>query len=153
MELEAGTILATDVTLVAEPPTTIGGKDVPPSAVADSSSSIHRTLAWGTLAGAGLALSGAVVAQVSQMRDASRYNDDTLCVVPGHSRDEVCGLYRGRAETAQMVAIVGYVAAGGLAVTSTIFFLNDGRRSSHRSDERRVSIVANPMGAAIIGTF
>jgi len=57
-------------------------------------------------------------------RNAGHYNDPSLCLKPDlGSRDQQCGAYRGRADTAQTIAIVGYVAGGALGVASALLFM------------------------------
>jgi hypothetical protein len=156
LDLEGGTVLTADVLLVPESASAVPGADSSPPVTRESptpESRFQRTMAWSTLAGAGLALGGALVAQTVQVRAASRYDDDALCAIAGHSRDELCGVYRGRAETAQVVADVGYIAAGGLAIASTIFFFADARRSAKHPADRRIFFVAHPSGAGIVGSF
>ena len=53
----------------------------------------------------------------------AHYNDDALCLQPGLSRDERCGTYRGRAETAMGLALVGYIGTAALGGTSAVLFL------------------------------
>jgi tetratricopeptide (TPR) repeat protein len=83
----------------------------------------QRTLAWVALGSAGTVLGGAVIAQLVAQNAATHYNDDSLCFYGTLSRDQRCGAYRGRAETAQTLATVGYVAAGTLGLASAILFL------------------------------
>lgn len=95
--------------------------------------SMQRALGFGLLGVAGVSLGGALVAQLVQQNNVARYNDDAHCVVPGLSRDQVCGEYRGRAATAQDFAIAGYVAAGVLAAGGAVLLLTDGSSTKSRA--------------------
>jgi hypothetical protein len=75
------------------------------------------------LGGAGVLLAGAIAAQVIHETATAHYNDDALCFYGDLSRDERCGAYRGRAETAQTLAVLGYVGAGVLGGASVVLFV------------------------------
>lgn len=98
--------------------------DVAPAPTFDPGTA-RRAIAWGLPGGAGALLTAAVAAQVVREESAAHYNDDALCFKPGLSRDAVCGIYRGRAETATTVAITGYAGAGVLAIASGVLFLGN----------------------------
>jgi tetratricopeptide (TPR) repeat protein len=119
--------LATASTAVNQPPLASGATLA--SAPPPPDHSATRSIAWGTLGGAGALLAAAVVAQVIHEESAARYNDDALCLKPGLSRDETCGIYRGRADTAGAVAIASYVGAGALAIAAGAFFLASSPRA------------------------
>jgi PEGA domain len=112
----------------------------------------QRFFAWGALAGAGVSLGGAVAAQLVHESNARHYNDPSLCTPTTGDRDAVCGIYRGRAETAQTFATLGFIAGGTLGVASVILFLT---APSARPKEPVVSIDARPGGASVAlrGTF
>ena len=67
-------------------------------------------------------LAGAGVAQVLRQEAVDHYDDDTACLQPGLSREQSCGYYRGRAETAQVFATAGWLA-GGAGVGVGLFLL------------------------------
>jgi hypothetical protein len=81
-------------------------------------------LAWGTLGAAGAVLGAAIAAQIVNQVNAVHYNDDQQCLRPNlGTRDEQCGPYRWRAETAQTFAYIGYAGAGAFGVASAVLFL------------------------------
>jgi hypothetical protein len=116
-----------------------------------ASSNTRRTVAWGALAGSGLTLGGALVAQIIHNQAASHYNDNALCASPGHWRDDTCGIYRGKAETAQSVADLGFIAAGTLGVASAILFLVDGSPRHATRGGVTWSVALNGSSAALVG--
>lgn len=97
------------------------------TATADST---QRGLAWCALGGASSALVLAIVAEVVRQTQVARYNDDQRCSYGNRSRDERCGVYRGRAEIARGLATGGYVGAGVLAAASALLFLTLPARKS-----------------------
>jgi hypothetical protein len=101
----------------------------PPRPPEPGGPSARRFLAWGTLGAAGALLGGGIAAQVAREINRSRYNDDALCLYGDLSRDQRCGAYRGRAETAQMLADIAYVSAGAVAAASVVLFLASPPRS------------------------
>jgi hypothetical protein len=114
----------------------------------------QRYIAWGALAGAGLATGGAITAQLVHEQNANHYNDDKLCAPTAtQSRDERCAIYRGRAETAQTFAILGFIAGGALGAASAILFITAPR--AREAPATSFSIDALPGGAAasLRGTF
>src|SRR5262249_29968834 len=74
-------------------------------------------------AGVALAATGAgIAALVVRANHVSKYNDDALCLPPnGKTREQNCGAERSAASSAQRASIVGFGAAGVLAVTSIVF--------------------------------
>jgi hypothetical protein len=56
----------------------------------------------------------------------NQYNDDTLCLAGGLTRDENCGDKLDSANRMQAMAIGGFVAGGVFAATSVLLFLFDG---------------------------
>jgi hypothetical protein len=91
--------------------------------VAGSTARTSNTAAWITL-GAGAALvAGGVVAHVVRQQDAAIYNDDSRCLAPGLTRDQVCGSYRSTVDTTTALAILGYSLGGAaLAVSGYLFW-------------------------------
>jgi hypothetical protein len=152
MDLEPETTLTADVVLVADPE----GTDRPVIATPTPESErprLRRTAAWGALIGSGVFLGGAIGAQLFRNEQASLYNDDAVCRVPGRSRDETCGIYRDRGETAQSLANLGYIASGSLAVAAAILFFADRSASKVHTGERRIFIVPGLAGAELVGKW
>jgi hypothetical protein len=129
LDLEPGTTVTTELMLlrVPEPASPVVVQTVPvevPPAPPPRMKT-QRILAWSALGGAGVMLGGALVAQVVHNQAASTYNDNGLCSVPGTWRDDRCGGYRDKAETAQIFANLGYIGAGALGAASAILFFVD----------------------------
>jgi hypothetical protein len=124
-----------------DPHRTTSALDVTPTLDAGAG---RRAIAWGLLGGAGAFLTAAVAAHVVHAQSAAHYNDDSLCLAPGLSRDEVCGKYRGRADTAATLATIGYAGAGALAIASGVLFLVD--RPRPRAGSVRVVVGGNAHG-------
>jgi hypothetical protein len=119
----------------------------PPGADPVGSPPMQRFFAWGALAGAGVAVGGAVAAQIVHETNANHYNDQSACGPTNtQSSDARCGIYRGRAETAQTFATLGYIAGGALGVASAILFLT---APSSGAKQTAVSLDARPDGAGI----
>jgi hypothetical protein len=116
--------------------------------------STTRVLAWGSLTAAGVVLASAVVAEVVREQNAAHYDDDSQCFVPGQgTRDRQCGVYRGRAETAQTFATVGFVAAGALGVASLAFFLAEPSSRDAKASAIRIDAHPGGLAASWTGTF
>jgi len=97
--------------------TPIPASDTPPPP------STQRMLAWGSLGAAAAVLGAAVAAQIVNQVDSVHYNDDNQCLVPNKgTRDEQCGPYRWRAETARTFAYIGYAGAGAFGIASAVLF-------------------------------
>jgi hypothetical protein len=110
------------------------GTDAPPR---EASASWRRTTAWIALAGAGALLAGAIAAQVVRERNIAMYNDDTKCLQGTLSRKERCGDHLSTAETAQVLAIAGYAAAGVTLGFSIGLFAFDAVAAPSVGDRRR----------------
>jgi hypothetical protein len=122
--------------------------------VADRPPSLQPFFAWGALAATGVVLGGAVAAQLVHEQNANHYNDDALCgPTQTASRDERCGTYRGRAETAQTFAILGYVAGGALGVASAVLFLTAPRSRGASKTSVSVDVLPGGLGAGVAGAF
>ncbi|HMI88137.1 MAG TPA: hypothetical protein VK550_28830 [Polyangiaceae bacterium] len=126
--------------LVATPPAA--------SPAAPAPFATRRALAWGTLGAAGAFLGGAIVAQIINESNTSTYYDDAQCSYGGLSRDQRCGVYRGQAESAQMLATIGYIAAGTLGIGSAILFLTSPTKKA--SSGVRVGVDVRASGAAFM---
>jgi hypothetical protein len=88
------------------------------------------TAAWITL-GAGAALvAGGVVAHVVREQDAAIYNDDSRCLAPGLTRDQVCGSYRSTVDVTTVLAILGYSLGGAALAASGYLFWRASARAS-----------------------
>jgi hypothetical protein len=131
LDLEPSATTTTEVVLqrVPEPANPVVVQPPLPSSIdavpAPPKMTTQRMLAWGALGGSVLLLGGALAAQVMHGQAATTYNDDALCAAPGQWRDDRCGSYRNKAETAQIYANLGYIGAGALGVASAILFLVD----------------------------
>lgn len=113
-----------------------------------------RFFAWGTLSAAGAFLGSAVVAEFMREYNANRYNDDGLCFQPGlGSRDKQCGAYRGRAEAAQTIETIGYVAAGALGVASVVLFLTGPTSPNSKSTAIRIDAHTDGLDVTWSGKF
>src|SRR5207253_5587464 len=108
-------LVAVAATEGATPPVPIPSGDTP------SPPSTQRFLAWGALGAAGAVLGGALAAQLVNQIDTWHYNDNGQCLVPNRgSRDDQCGQYRWRADTAQTFAFIGYAGAGAFGIASAV---------------------------------
>jgi len=77
-------------------------------------------LTW-TLGGtAAAAAAVSVAAWIVREDHAQRWNDNSQCLEPGRTREEVCGDEREAAESAQTLAVVSGVAAGLLAAGAAL---------------------------------
>ncbi len=92
--------------------------------------STRRTMGWLGVGVGGLLLIEAASAQLIREQAISHYNDDSLCLRPGLSRENTCGAYRGRAEIAQVFATVGWIAGGVVASTGVFLLLTTPREPS-----------------------
>lgn len=54
------------------------------------------------------------------------YNDDSVCLAGGRTRDENCGASLDSANDAETVMVASFVGAGVLAATAVVLFLLDG---------------------------
>jgi hypothetical protein len=155
-DLEPGTIVTTEVALqhVPEPAPAVIVQAAPSTDVAPAAPpamTTQRVLAWSALAGAGLMLGGAVVAQVVHNQAADTYNDNALCTAPGQWRNDRCGDYRTKADTAQVLANLGYIAAGGLGVASALLFFVDTHARPKQSGSVTWSVAATGSSASVVG--
>src|SRR5262249_33206652 len=103
-------------------------------------------------AGVALAATGAgIAALVVRANHVSKYNDDALCLPPnGKTREQNCGAERSAASSAQRASIVGFGAAGVLAVTSIVFFAVAPSKSE---PEPIVSATVGPGGIGVRCAF
>lgn len=83
--------------------------------------SSQRTWGYVALGGAGVALGAGVVANAIRQAHVSRYNDDAVC--PPVGRSIACGDERDAANRAATFAVIGYGAAGALAIAGTVLVL------------------------------
>jgi hypothetical protein len=91
--------------------------------------STERTLAWCALGAAGTVLGASVVAELVHQSAAAHYNDDQRCAYGELSRDERCGVYRGRAQATRVMASGGYIGSGVLGVASLLLFWTSPERT------------------------
>jgi hypothetical protein len=83
-------------------------------------------------------LATGVTAHVMRENDAGKYNDDARCFKDAQTRDQRCGKYRDAADTAGVVAIVGY-AAGAAALITGVTLLLTGKTSAETEDGPHVT--------------
>jgi hypothetical protein len=88
----------------------------------ESASNSRRTVAWVLVATGAVLLGEAVVAHVMRQSLTGEYNDDAHCFYGNLSREERCGRVLGKAETAQTLAIAGYIGAGLALGTAGVLF-------------------------------
>lgn len=93
-----------------------------PAASAERSDAVPREWGWPAAVLAGGLLTAGVVAHVTRESNAARYNDDARCFFGDMTRDQRCGRYRTRMETATAVAIGGY-SLGAIALGSALTLL------------------------------
>lgn len=86
------------------------------------STDVRLVTAYSMLSAAAVMLGGGIAAHVVRESNVARYNDDSRCEVPGKLRDEVCGSYRGRAETASQLSSLAYIASGALTAAGVGLF-------------------------------
>jgi hypothetical protein len=67
-------------------------------------------------------LAASVAAEFAYQSQKAHYNDDQRCAYGELSRDQRCGVYRGRANVARVMATGGYIGAGVLAAASALLF-------------------------------
>ncbi|HMJ14258.1 MAG TPA: hypothetical protein VK524_22740, partial [Polyangiaceae bacterium] len=101
----------------------------------------RRTLAWMLVATGAVLLGEAVVAHVLRESWIAEYNDDGECHYGNLSREERCGRVRGKAETAQTLAALGYVGAGVAFGAAGILFVLPNTGSAVTSGSRPLGIV------------
>jgi hypothetical protein len=153
--LEPEATLTTEIVIAPEsdPPVASAESSAKTSESRPTHPNLQRTAAWTALGASGVFLGGALFAQLVGYQQAARYNDNNLCAVPGRTRDEACAIYRGRAETAQSVANLGYIASGSLAAASAILFLVKDGGKPNRHARSRLWLVPNESGADLVGEW
>ena len=112
--------------------------------------STRRTLGWVSLGAGGLLLAEAAVAEVVSLQAQAHWNDDHECLAPGLTREQVCGRYIGRADTAQALAIAGF-AAGGVAAGAGLFLVLTSRAGA--AAPVAISVAPNGCGLSWRGNF
>jgi hypothetical protein len=85
--------------------------------------SSQRTIGWAMLGIGGVFLAEGIVAQIVRANAVAHYNDDNFCLKPGMTREELCGPYRGRAETAQTLATIGWIGGAAAIGTGVVLLL------------------------------
>jgi hypothetical protein len=94
-------------------------------APAGPSKSTTSTWGWLAVAGAGAFLGGGIAATIWRYDEVERYNSNPACSQT--ERPATCNGLRGDANTATALAIVGYAAAGAMAVTATVLIVSTRR--------------------------
>lgn len=126
----------------APPPPAVTAKTTPPSS--DSDLSLWGWVAaGGAVAGVGTGIAGVVL----RAQRVNAYNDDSVCLAGGRTRDENCKDELDAANTFQAVGIAGLVVGGALAATSVLLFVLDG------GEEVTVSLGPGDIGAGIGARF
>jgi tetratricopeptide (TPR) repeat protein len=82
-----------------------------------------RTLSLAALSGAVVVAAGGLGAQLAREGSIERYNDDAVCLRDFRSRLSNCGGELAAADTAQGLAIAGFVTGGALALTAAVLLL------------------------------
>jgi hypothetical protein len=103
----------------------------------------QKTIGWVTLGVGGVLLAEGAVAQMVRAAASSHYNDDNLCLAPGLTRDQLCGNYRGRAETAQTFATIGWIGGGAAVGVGLVLLLTS------RSEPPHALVHMGPQGAGV----
>lgn len=111
------------VTLRAVAQASAPGPVTPPARSGDT----RRTLAWVTAGGAALFVGLGVAGYVVASSAASRWNDDSLCLRPGLTREQVCGDDGSTARTMNALGVVGLLGGVALAGASAFLFVTSGR--------------------------
>jgi PEGA domain-containing protein len=145
----------------APAPSPRSGENQPPGSASTSSApleaptatgvSTKTAFAWGTLGAAGAFLGGALVAQVIHEEQAANYDDDARC--SPMSREEQCGVYRGKAESAQLFANIGYIAAGAFGIGSAILFFVVPEKKKPAAADWRVNVGTSGATFTLTGQF
>jgi hypothetical protein len=107
------------------------GKRPPAETATESSGSTQRTVGWVALGIAGAFAATGVVALVARSQQVSDYNSDPTC--PGMAsamQPPSCADRQSSASTWGTVALVGFVGAGVLAVTSVTLIATAPRRAA-----------------------
>jgi hypothetical protein len=68
-------------------------------------------------------LATGVTAHVVRENDAAKYNDDARCFTGAQTRDQRCGSVRDAANTATVIAAIGYGAAAAALITGVTLLL------------------------------
>jgi hypothetical protein len=95
----------------------------PTRAQRELSSDAQRTLGVAALGASGSFLVGALAAAAFRAERAARYNDDARCFYGELTRNQRCGKYRGQADSAEYVAITGFIAAGVLGAAGAVLLV------------------------------
>lgn len=132
--VNAGSLARETINLVPElakaepPPPPPATPPLPTTGTTTDVSSGPNLMIWGVVSGAAALAGIGVGAAGLAIRNSNinSYNDDSICLVDGKTRDENCGDKLDSANTGEAMAIGGFVAGGALAVTSVLLFLFDG---------------------------
>lgn len=119
----APVVAAPPVALVAPtPPAPVAPTPPAPVTVGpgvDGTDNTLRTLAWTSAAGAAIFLGVGAGTYVVGLNAADRWNSDA-CLSPDRNRGDVCPDDRSTASTMGVLATVGFVTGGALAVASAV---------------------------------
>lgn len=84
---------------------------------------VRAILPWAAAGGAVVGLGVGIVGLVIRSGNIADYNDDTVCLAGGRTRDENCKDKLDAANTAGTLATVGFIAAGVFAAGAVVLFL------------------------------
>jgi hypothetical protein len=98
------------------------------------------------VAAAGLATG--IAGTAVRAKHVANYNDDSMCLVGGRSREDNCGAERDKAKTGEALAIAGFTVAGVFAAGAVLLFVFDG------ADAAPIAyVIDGGAGAGIAGRF
>jgi hypothetical protein len=103
------------------------------------------------LGGGAALVTGGVVASVVRENDVSIYDDNARCLAPGQTRDQLCGSYRSTADTATVLAVVGYSVGGAAMLASAYLFWRGSVRTPSARAAQTSALCALLPGAVTCG--
>jgi hypothetical protein len=110
--------------------------------------STTRRAGWIALIAAAPLLATGVTAHVVREHNAAQYNDDARCFMGVQTRDQRCGNLRDTANTATVIAAIGY-GTGAAALITGVTLLLAGARGTASEDRARVSAQLDPHTAYV----
>jgi hypothetical protein len=144
----------------APAPAVAAAEPAPKPPVASPAAPVHETVVapapttvaptrsiwpWVTLGGAVVLVAGGATAHVVREQAATRYNDDSRCVRPNATRDQLCGSDRTTASTGGVLAVIGYAGGALLGGLTAYLWLSDGTSDAGP----RASLQAGPEHALL----
>ncbi len=113
----------------------------------------HRVAGWISVAGSGAFAALGVVAMVVGDGAASRWNDNSRCLLGAQTREEQCSDARATTETMRSLAITGFVGAGVFGAAAAVFFLTAPRGAPTRAAILRCAPEVGTLGLTCGGRF